>query len=236
MSVQRPPGKTITMDGVTFTLSPSTQGMQTAFSERLKERAKKEFDTDAADMRKRAMPLWSEARKLQEEIDNGAISADAIAKTQRFEEIVNEAKFLESEARESVDRFKRSKAAGDYEFYGEEGVRALGTTLGQIFMCWLMLKPKHPTLTLAEVERLHRGTLELNDEISRDDVLQHRNAKTMPGNKIGRVEAWQIAMLMADGIFEKKEPAASPPSGDSGAIEPPPSTSSTESTPAKTES
>jgi hypothetical protein len=79
-----------------------------------------------------------------------------------------------------------------------------------------MLKPKHPGITLADVEKLHRGVFELDGEtVSREDVLEHRGVKSFKGNKISRIELWQICLLMADGLFEKKEPAPAPPPADS---------------------
>lgn len=224
------PGKSVCLDGQVWILTPSTQGMQIAFSELIKARAKKEFDADASDMRRRALPLWTEARRLQEEIEGGAIEVDEARKAElveRYEQVVAEARSLEFEARDSIDRFKQAKAAGEYEFYGEHGIRALGTTFGQVQMCLLMLKPKHPSITLGDVEKLHRGTVELDGEtVSREDVLQHRGVKTFKGSKISRIEFWQICLLMADGLFEKKEPAPAPPPAGSDAAAPTPSSSS----------
>lgn len=228
------PGKTVRLDGNEWILSPSTQGMQIAFAEWLKGRAKKERDADAADMRRRAVPLWAEARRLQEELELGDGETDPVRKaelTERHEAAVNEARFLEFESIESLERFRRARDAGDYEFYGTEGIRALGTTLGQMQMVWLMLKPKHPGVTFAEVERLHRGTFELDGEtVSLQDVLEHRQVKSLKGTAISRIELWQICLLQADGLFEKKGQAKDPAPGDCPAPAPTQSSSTGEST------
>jgi len=235
------PGKVVLLDGSHWHISHSTKGMQIAYAEDLKAKAKREFDADAADMRKRAVPLWNDAKHLQEELEGGTELPDArkAELLERYEAAVNEARALEYESRDSLDRFKEAKAAGDYEFYGRVGMRALATTAGQMFMCWLMLKPKHPELTLEDVEQLHRGLWEIDGvTLTREDVLTHRNVKSFAGNKISRIELWQICLLMADGLFEKKEPTpkdgqpapASSPS-DGAASE---SSSSMESTSATT--
>lgn len=125
-----------------LTFMPLTQGMKAAFSSWVVARAREDaIDSELALLR-RARRLREEASNLDPDDYNGR------------ESILQDIYSLEETARTQMKHFNDSKTAGEFYFTGRMCLEAMRTMEGTVKLVSLMLKPKHPNLTLAEITEI----------------------------------------------------------------------------------
>ncbi len=181
------PGTTVTVEGVKYSLTRSSKGIQAEWAKWLTDRAEERVFATADKYRERSIKAFMESQALAANYDAPDRKPED---TVREQELEMKARGLQAEARAVVERFNDRVAAGEFEFYGnvalEHGQQGLP---GQIMLIYLCLKPKHPTITLDEVTRLHTPDSDGNNHI----------------------QEWRAALLKSEGVVTKK-PVTSAPS------------------------
>lgn len=144
-------------DGKKYYLSQLDQGMKEEFAMGLRERMEDIIDRKAAKYRKKARDLWDLASKLKEkEEDSSTPTTESIEIGERRMDTEKEAKSLEIESRFMLKELNDAVAAGNYEFHGLASLQAQATPSGAYAITWLMMRPNHPGLTLAEVTAMYQ--------------------------------------------------------------------------------
>ena len=187
--------------GKTYTLTKTTKGIQAAFGSWLADRAEAAAFEMASKYRKQARSLYRQAKAVQEKSEDAKFSPAEEAKlAEEYSELTLEARALELEARNLMERFNDRKASGEFEFHGNVSIdMALANLPGQFQLCWLMLQPKHPELTLEEVIELHKGMLNDDGKPVKEE-----------GTRITMMHVWRKNLLEAEGV--KNEEADGKPS------------------------
>lgn len=175
-----PGNASITIDGVSYTLTRSTKKIQAEWSKWLTDRAEERAFHTADKYRARAAKAVVEAQKLAANFDDPTRTAQDNV---REEELTLQARMLQAEASKIVERFNDRVASGEFEYYGNVALEHAQQGLpGQIMLIYLCLIPKHPAITLEEVERLH-----------------------MPDSRgQNHIAEWREALLRSEGVLIKK--------------------------------
>lgn len=173
-------GVTITIDGVDYVFTRTTDGMHAAFENELGSRNEKRAMDTAAKYRKQSREKYNEANRLFESAENDVALSDddKVALDLQIKDLNADARAMEYESQAVVDRVIEKRSNGHYEYFGMGGATSLRELPMQVYLCWLMLKPKQPTLTLSDVRTLWRN---------------------------GDVASWQRAIERVEGALKKKE-------------------------------
>lgn len=177
---QAGPGVTVTIDGVDYIFTRTTQGMHAAFEDELGSRNEKRAMDLAAKYRKQAREKYAEANRLFEaNIDNDKLSGEEKAELEaKIKDLNADARAMEYESQSVIDRVIEKRSNGHYEYFGMGGATSLRELPMQVYLCWLMLKPKQPGMTLQDVRDLWRD---------------------------GTVSDWQRAIERVEGSAKKKD-------------------------------
>lgn len=182
------PGTSVTIDGVTWTLTRSTKDIQAKWSKWLTDRGEERAFLTADKYRERAVAKFAEVNALTAkyaDADMNSITPEENARvTAERDKLLATARMLQAEARNVVKEFNDRATAGEFEYYGrvalDYGQQGLP---GQMYLIWLCLLPKHPTVTLDEVVQSH-----------------------MPDSEgYNHIEEWREALLRSEGVLGKKD-------------------------------
>lgn len=152
-------GYTVKFEDKEYTFMPWSQGMMDTFVSWLVARLKTEAMDTAEILRRKARKLEREVKKM---IDYGQDHTDTMSDKEKsdlqekWEDMAGEMQSLQIEAREMVNRISERRAAGYYHFFGDLARQSRGQIDGTVKMGHLALLPKHPSLTLADVEAVAR--------------------------------------------------------------------------------
>lgn len=137
-------GVSVFIDNEEWTLSPLTQGMKSAFESWVTAgRREAALETEQFYRRK--------ARDIRKRlIDDGDCFDDA-----EREHMVEEVRDLEAAAGRQMSEFNDLKAARKFHFNDYLCQEALGSFEGSAKILQLMLRPKHPNVTLEKASELH---------------------------------------------------------------------------------
>lgn len=180
-------GVTITIDGVEWELTRSTKKIQAAWAKWLSDRAEARAFATADKYRDKAAEVAVELRALNAkytDADIVTVSAEENAEaTAQRDKLARKLRMLEEEARAVIRDYNDRWAGGAFEFYGNVAIEIAQQNMpGQIMLAWLCLLPKHPTVTLEEVERLH-----------------------MPDSEgVSHFQEWTDSLLRSEGLSKKK--------------------------------
>ena len=184
-----------TINGKEWTLSRSTWGIQSRWSEWLADRAEKVALATAEKYRDQAAEIWAKVEQMRKanldgNYENISDEERATIDTEGMK-LSRKARIMETEARWVVERYQDRRAAGEYEFHSfGVGQLAQANLPGQIYLIWLCLCPNHPGLKLEEVAKAH-----------------------MPdGGPDNFVDEWRQLLLKSEGVLEKNGQSGIPAS------------------------
>lgn len=143
--------------------TPWTQSTMDAFEAWLVHRVLQARMEMAEVMRRKGRKLIQEAKALRDRgLDMILAQAEGenidpatkVDMQESWEDVAGEGQQLQIEARVSVNEVSDQKAAGYYHFFGQLAREARDQFPGRAKIAHLLLLPKQPTITLAEVEAM----------------------------------------------------------------------------------
>ena len=178
---------TVTVDGKTYTLTRTTKKIQAAWSKWLTDRAEERAFITADKYAERAVDAFAKAEAISrkyEDVDANTLSPDENDRmTLERDKLLATGRMHKATAQTVVERFNDRVASGEFEFYGNVALEHAQHGLpGQIMLVYLCLQPKHPDITLEQVERLHM----------------------LDADGVGHVTEWRDALLKSEGVRQKK--------------------------------
>lgn len=166
------PGHALVIGDKTYYLTQTTEGMKAKYSEELVSRTRKSILETASECRAMAKKKFDEAKEIQRQSEDATKDTEP-AFREAYETTIREARALERESKDMVDRFNDRRAAGEYEFHGAAGLESMGSLPGMLRLARIMLEPKHPKITEAEVIEIFKNSLDENGNSSlRDAILE----------------------------------------------------------------